>query len=283
MNAADLEGLNLVTQGRGDDFVFQHGLCGDALQTADIFPRDVPFRLLTLECRGHGSSPAGDPAAFSIARFADDIAAMIEARAKPPVVLGGISMGAAIALRLAVKRPDLVRGLALVRPAWLTEAAPHSMRAYSEVGMLLSRLPPREALACFDRSETAARLAREGPANLASLRTFFSREPIAVTAALLTRIAEDGPGVSADEVRALRLPALAIGQGKDPLHPLAYAEGLAVMIPGAHFVTVTAKADDPLRHVVECRDALRRFLLDLATRRSVADYASRVDAPEERR
>jgi len=264
LTAGDLAALNVVTAGVGAGFVFQHGLCGDAAQPAEIFPDEVPYRLMTLECRGHGRSGAGDPAAFSIARFADDVAAMIEAQAKAPVVVGGISMGAAIALRLAVWRPELVRGLVLVRPAWLIEAAPSNMRAYAEVGALLSSLPPKEALASFDRSETAAWLSREGPANLTSLRGFFSREPVAVTTALLTRISRDGPGVTPEEVGRLRIPALVIGQALDPLHPLHYAEKLAAMIAGAHFGKVTPKADNPAQHIAECREALRGFLISLA-------------------
>ena len=50
-------------------------------------------------------------------------------------------MGAAIALRLAVKQPELVRALVLARPAWVTEPAPPNMQAYAEVGELLSRFP----------------------------------------------------------------------------------------------------------------------------------------------
>jgi pimeloyl-ACP methyl ester carboxylesterase len=126
--------LNLVEAGEGPDFVFQHGLCGDSGQTAEVFPDDAPFRRVTLECRGHGRSEAGEPAHLSIATFADDVAAMIEMQRGAPVILGGISMGAAIALRLAVKRPQLVRALVLARPAWLTE------RLRRRVRRLLARL-----------------------------------------------------------------------------------------------------------------------------------------------
>jgi pimeloyl-ACP methyl ester carboxylesterase len=256
--------LNLVEAGEGPDFVFQHGLCGDAAQPAEVFPGDVPFRRVTLECRGHARSEAGDPAAFSIATFADDVAAMIDARGCGPVVLGGISMGAAIALRIAVKRPELVRALVLARPAWVTEAEPPNMRAYAVIGELLSRLPPDEALARFDHSEMARRLDTDGPDNLASLRGFFTREPIATTSALLTRIAADGPGVSASEVEGLRLPTLVIGQARDPLHPLAHAERLAAMISGAHFERITPKAESRERYAADFRAALRRFLMELA-------------------
>ena len=109
-----------------------------------------------------------------------------------------------------------------------------------------------------------ARLEREGPDNLVSLRSFFTREPIATTSALLTRIAADGPGVTASEVEALRLPTLVIGQARDPLHPLAYAERLAAMIPGARFERITPKADSRERYVADFRAALARFLIELA-------------------
>jgi pimeloyl-ACP methyl ester carboxylesterase len=252
--------LSLVEAGTGPAFVFQHGLCGSADQPAEVFPDDAPFRQVTLECRGHGASEAGDPDAFSIAAFTDDLAGMIERKAIGPVVLGGISMGTAIALRLAVLRPDLVRALVLARPAWVTERAPANMRAYAEVGDLLSRYPPAEARERFERSVTAAWLAHEGPDNLASLRSFFSRQPVAVTAALLTRIAADGPGVSIEDVGALGLPTLVVGHDRDPLHPLAYAEDLAKLIPGAQLARIASKAESRERYVEQFRAALRRFL-----------------------
>lgn len=257
--------LNLVEAGEGPDFVFQHGLCGDAAQTAEVFPHDVPFRRVTLECRGHGRSQAGDTKAFSIATFADDVAAMMETRKTAPVILGGISMGAAIALRLAVRQPRLVRALVLARPAWVTEAAPPNMRPYAEVGELLARFPRDEARTRFDRTETARRLETEGPDNLVSLRSFFTREPIATTSALLTRIAADGPGVSASEVETLGLPTLVIGQARDPLHPLAYAESLAAMITGARFERITPKAESRERYVTDFRAVLARFLTELSS------------------
>jgi pimeloyl-ACP methyl ester carboxylesterase len=219
---------------------------------------------MTLECRGHGKSEAGDPEEFSTVTFADDVAAMIEREAVAPAVVGGISMGAAIALRLAVTRPGLARALVLARPAWLTDSAPPNMRPYAEVGELLARFAPDEAQARFESSETAARLKRDAPDNLASLTGFFAREPQAITAALLTRIAADGPGVTRDQLAALRLPVLVIGHTQDEAHPLAYAEALAALIPGARLVTITPKAKSRPHYVADFRLALSRFLVDLA-------------------
>ncbi len=245
---------------RGRPMVFQHGLCGDASQTADVFPPDRGWRCLTLECRGHGRSDVGAPEQFSLATFTEDVAFVIEALADKPVVLGGISMGAAIALRLAVLRPDLVRALVLARPAWVLDAAPANMRPNAVVGELLRRYPPAEARARFENSDLARQLAAEAPDNLASLYGFFAREPVSVTAELLVRIAADGPGISARELNAIRVPTLVIGTQRDFVHPLAYAAALADQIPGARLVEIASKADSRDRYRSDFRAVLAAFL-----------------------
>ena len=241
--------------------VFQHGLCGDAGQAAQVFPDG--FTRLTLECRGHGASEAGALDRLSIAQFTEDLAAMIAARGLVRPVVGGISMGAAIALRLAVTRPDLVGALVLARPAWGVAARPVNMAPNALVGRLLADHAPDKARALFEASAVAQMLAREAPDNLASLRGFFDRQPLAVTSALLSRISADGPGVTRAEVTTLRLPVLVIGCARDHVHPLELARDLALVIAGARFVEITAKATDPAAYRVEFTAALASFLKGL--------------------
>ena len=255
--------LAVATTGEGKPMLFQHGLCGAAGQPAEVFPALAGWQCLTLECRGHGKSEAGPLDALSIATFADDLAALIEAKGLAPCVIGGISMGAAISLRLAVKRPELVRALVLARPAWLTEAAPENLQPNIVVGELLQRFGPAEALARFGASPMAQRLSVEAPDNLASLRGFFAREPIAVTAALLTKISRDGVGVSMDELGRLGVPTLVIGTARDLMHPLAMARELAATIPGARLAEIAPKATDRAAYVREFKAALAAFLEEI--------------------
>ena len=128
--------------GEGLPVVLQHGLTGSVAQIHESLPPSAGVRRITLECRGHGGSEAGDPAHFTIATFADDVIAAIETLGLARVVVGGISMGAAIASRVAVLRPDLVAGLILIRPAWICAAGPDNMRPNGEVGDLLTRHAP---------------------------------------------------------------------------------------------------------------------------------------------
>ena len=48
--------------------------------------------------------------------------------------VGGISMGAAIALRIAALRPDLVSALVLARPAWLDANGPENIQPVADGG-----------------------------------------------------------------------------------------------------------------------------------------------------
>lgn len=255
-------GLRLAvtdTGGPGMPFVLQHGLCGDARQTAEALPDGPAVRRITLECPGHGASAlAGD---LSIAAFADHVAALIETL-PGPVVLGGISMGAAIALRLAVLRPELLRALVLIRPAWVTDSAPANMAPNAAVGSLLATQPRDKARAAFASSAMAAQLARSAPDNLASLMGFFDREPVSDTARLLQVISADGPGVSAAQVARITLPTLICATTRDHIHPIGHAGRLAALIP-ARLVQLPPKADDKPAHLAALQAALSDFLKGL--------------------
>ncbi len=256
-------GLSLAVHGggsKGPPLVFQHGLCGDARQVAEAMAGLAPQRWQVLECRGHGASDLGDD--LSIASFADDVLALLE-QIGEPVVLGGISMGAAIASRVAVLRPDLVRALILVRPAWVTAAAPTNMMPNSETGSVLAKLPPDEAKAAFAASATAQHLALVAPDNLASLLGFFARQPQGQTARLLRTIAADGPGVSGADLRRLQLPTLICGTPEDAVHPLAHANSLADLIAGARLVNLPAKGRDKPAHFAALAAAILHFLQEI--------------------
>ncbi len=248
--------LRFVDSGVGPPMLFQHGLGGDAAQVAEVSP--TGFRVLTLECRAHGGSNVGPPDLLSLATFADDVLALADQLRIPSFVLGGISMGAAIATRVAALHPRRVEALVLVRPAWLFAPAPDNMRAFAMVAEFL-RDAPAKARRRFVASDLARQLATDAPDNLASLVGFFDRPNPATTAQLLGRLAVDGPGVDASDVTA---PALVVGNAVDHVHPLALARQLAAALPNGRFVEVPAKATDRAAHVAAVRAAIETFRLE---------------------
>lgn len=255
--------LSGVDTGSGRPVVFQHGLGGDERQVADVFPDGGPWRRLTLECRGQGRSEPGPLERLSLATFADDVIAFADERGVQHFAAGGISMGAALALRLAVIAPERVRALVLARPAWMAERSPDNLRPYAEVGALFAGPDRSAARATFLASATARRLADEAPDNLASLSGFFAADRPPWTGTLLRAIASDGPGVTAAEIGGVRVPTLVIGHGRDVAHPLAHARDLAAMIGGARLVEITPKATDVDAYRREFRTAVSAFLATL--------------------
>ena len=252
-----------IQDGDGPFVVLQHGLCGDAQQPADVFPSDVRARHVVLECRGHGQSSPGALDGLSIATFADDLSAATQGLGENRLIVGGISMGAAIALRLAVTRPDMVSGLILVRPAWLFANAPDNMQPNLEVGERLAQPEsPKEADA-FRASKTGGKLEAKAPDNLNSLLGFFERSPRNITSALLKRISQDGPGVSQARAEGLNIKTLVIGNGDDLIHPLSHARRLAEVIPSARHAEIPSKSRDKAGHFTALRAKLADFIREL--------------------
>ncbi|HEX5040182.1 MAG TPA: alpha/beta hydrolase [Candidatus Limnocylindria bacterium] len=97
---------------------------------------DRGWRVVAVDLRGHGHSPRFDGPA-TIADLAQDVAAVIEASAPRADLLVGHSLGGAVSVELAIRRPDLVERLVLEDPpansragdgAWL-EKLDREMRA----------------------------------------------------------------------------------------------------------------------------------------------------------
>ena len=106
--------------GSGLPFVFQHGLGGDVSQPFELYAPQPGVRLLTMDSRGHGMTrPIGAAEKFSFASFADDLWALLDHLDLQKAVVGGISMGAGVALNFALRYPERAVGLcSFGRPGW---------------------------------------------------------------------------------------------------------------------------------------------------------------------
>lgn len=251
------DGVTLVgyDAGEGPPVLFQHGLGGDNAQVAEVFPLQG-YRRLTLECRAQGRSEAGDPALFSIPTFADDVLAFADKRGIERFAVGGISMGAAIALRIAVIAPQRVTALILGRPAWTWNSAPENMHAFVELADYLEA-GDKEG---FANTPTARHFAVHAPDNLASMIGFFQKANPQTNAALLRAIAASGPEITGQNVRYITVPTLILGTAMDLVHPLSHAQSLASAIPNAKLAEIAPKALDRAKHAEEFSTAVADFL-----------------------
>ena len=253
--------------GAGLPVVWQHGLGADRTQPAEVFPDITGVRRIMLECRGHGDSELGDPALLSIAQFANDVVALLDHLKIEKAVLGGISLGAAISMRLAATAPSRVTGLILARPAWVDAAAPSTMKPYIAVAELLERFGREEGMREFSGSSIYSEVSKLSPDNAASLASFFSRPNELSTIELLSRIAKDGPGLTREQIASIAAPTLIIGTEEEFVHPLIYASSLKDWIPRSTLLTITSKTVNKALYKSEFREALAAFLAErLASR-----------------
>jgi pimeloyl-ACP methyl ester carboxylesterase len=256
------DGCSLAYEIAGDGVpvLWQHGLGADRKQPAEVFPSMPGFQRITLECRGHGESELGDPDRLSIPQFAGDAVQLFDHLDIDRIVVGGISLGAAISLRLTATVPSRVKALILARPAWVDHAAPVTMRPYLSIADLLRRFGPDQGLRYYERSEIFAEVQSISPDNAASLRSFFSRPGEESTMELLSRIPKDGPGVSAAEIARIAVPTAVIANGEEYIHPIRYAEQLRNLIPGSSLQIITSKTVDKCLYLSEFRAAIASFL-----------------------
>src|ERR671931_691897 len=103
--------LRCLLAGGGEPLLLVHGLGGAAANWLALAPLLLPGRaMLVPDLPGHGGSEAL-PAAQSLNAYADRLALLLD---RPAAVVGH-SLGGAIALRLAIRRPELVSALVLAR------------------------------------------------------------------------------------------------------------------------------------------------------------------------
>ncbi len=104
--------------GAGEPLVLLHGGVVDArFFDGNIGPLAARFRVFTPDLRGHGHTPDVD-GPFSYEAFARDTIEFLEGVVEGPAHLAGHSVGAGVALLVAVRRPDLVRRLVLISGAY---------------------------------------------------------------------------------------------------------------------------------------------------------------------
>lgn len=190
------------------------------------------LHVVTLDLLGHGRSdrPA-DPHAYSLQSWAEQVVALLDHLGAPQAVVGGTSLGANVALEVAVRSPERVRGLLVEMPV-LNNALEAGILAFGPL-MVAARYLPFTV-------NGVRRLTRPVPRGIVPfwvgivLDTLDQRAD--AVAAVVHGLFFGRVAPSAHERRAITVPALVVGHPADPIHPAADAAMLAEELPNATFV-----------------------------------------------
>ena len=236
--------------GPGPAIVFAHGLLwSTALWRFQVAAFRDRFRCIAFDFRGQGRSEV-TASGYDMETLTLDAAQLIEKLVAGPVHFAGLSMGGFVGMRLAARRPELIKTLALLDTAadreprinlprytllgWLTRpfgAAPLSGQVMKVMfARTFLRDPARAAL----RAQMRQELIGNGLAG--SLRA---------TGGVLHRQA-----VEKSELARIRCPTLVISGAEDAAIKPVRSRRLAEQIPGARFVSIpraghTATIEEP--------------------------------------
>jgi pimeloyl-ACP methyl ester carboxylesterase len=245
-------------------FIFQHGMGGDRQQPLGYLRSATPgIDVVSMDARGHGgSSDIGDASQCSFDAYADDVVALADHLQIERVIIGGISLGAAVALNVAIRHPDRISALLLCRPAWLdVPQADRNRDAYALIADLLDEHGSAEALETFEETKVYREVLAESASAAQSLRHQITRPRAAINADILRRFPTSTPAPNPAQWQDITVPTTVIGHHDDPFHPWGIAETTQARIPGSTIVEVVSKDRDPDQFATEVDTAINTFLL----------------------
>jgi pimeloyl-ACP methyl ester carboxylesterase len=247
--------------GEGIAFVFQHGLGGGVEQPFGLFRPPKGCRLVAFDCRAHGETqPLGPQDKIGITSFAQDLAAFLNHLKIEQAIVGGISMGAAVALSFVLQFPQRVLGLVQSRPAWLAGPNGENAAIFSYVARLLRQHGPARGKQQFLQSAIYNNVLSESPDAAASLCGQFD-SPFAVERAVrLDQIPCDSAIKSITQLGDLLVPTIVMANRQDPIHRFEMGTALAEAIQGAEFHEITPKSVSRQSHAADVQRNLTSFL-----------------------
>ena len=214
------DNLFAIERGDGHAVILLHGGLATHVACAPIAePLARRVRVITPDLRGSGRSHDAGPLSWD--QLADDVAALARHVGIERAAIGGISLGAGVAVRVALRHPALVGALVAIHPAFagadvgLTSAQAAAMRAIDAAGSRAPHEGVEVLLPLFDALPDDVR------ARARTLVAAYDPASVAATA----RFMLDGgqPFERGEDLRAITAPAFVV-PGIDPTHPAEVAE-----------------------------------------------------------
>jgi 3-oxoadipate enol-lactonase len=240
--------------GAGTPLVLAYGIGGNTdMWDTNRDALAAHHRLILWEPRGHARSDSpADPAKYSFARWALDLRDLLDHLGLRTAHVGGLSLGAGIATRFALRFPARVRSL-LVTNSSSASGLPMSpeglvMRARSIEITLSQGMDAMAEYAMATNPNLVARLALNPDAKAEFYEEYRRLSPIGYANACRALIAMDHIAAELPRLGERGIPVLLIGGDLDPslgpmrvMHRKIRGSKLVVLSPASHF----ANRDQP--------------------------------------
>ena len=240
-------------------FVLLHGLGGDRRQPMSLLQPALPADAVVFapDVRAHGTSTLiGDASHFSLDSLAGELAASLP---HGPLTVLGISMGAALGVRLALRGDLDIDRLVFVRPAFTDAPLPAHLAAFPVMGSLLRDHGARRGEKLFRETDYFRELEAASPLGAEGAIEQFKKPEAVARAIRLIEIPRHS-AFTADEIASIDLPTTVIAAERDPVHPVSVAELWHAGLRHSVFERVPARDDDVRAYVSATRSAVSAAL-----------------------
>ena len=251
MSVMEVDGLRWEVRvgGTGRPLLLLHGFTGrGAAWGAHAAAFRRRFRVVVVDLPGHGrSGTPEDPRRASVERSADDLATILERMGAAPAHVLGYSLGARVALRLAIAHPRSVRRLVLESPS-AGIADPPARTARVAADEARAQRLEGDGIDAFgaewEREPVFASHAAMPPARIARLHAARLHNRPAGLAASLRGAGQGVMEPLGDRLSEVTAPTLAIAGALDPAG-CARATDIAAAIPGARLEVIYGAGHTP--------------------------------------
>ena len=253
-----------VEKGSGVPFIFQHGLGGSVDQIIKIYSPPPGVRLITFDFRGHGNTSPAAKDQYNFKTSADDISALMDHLQIDKAIVGGISMGAGVALNFALRYPSKIIALFLSRPAWLdAPMEPQIREIYGTIATMLRKHGRVKGRQFFIVSDQYKKISEESLSTALSFAGQFNYGKAAETADKFECFPADAPANDRSEWEKISVPTLVLANKSDPVHPFKYGLEYAKNIPDAVFKQITPKSINEEEHNSNVQTYTDGFIKDV--------------------
>lgn len=229
--------LHVEIHGVGPAVVLGHGFGGSARNfRPQVRALRDRLRLVLFDARGHARSEAPQgAAAYRPEAFVADLGRVLDQAGETRAVVGGLSMGAAVALRFARAHPERVRGLVLAAPPPGAGASPRGR----DWALAFAEAIERDGLEAAGARYVWGPESRLDPAAARLVRQGFLEHPPHALAHTLRELlaAQPTPEALVEGLEALGPRMLLLVGSEDGLSRGA-AEALHRRLPGSHLVRI---------------------------------------------
>ncbi len=225
--------------------LFLHGLGAGSGQIISGLRHLTGHYLITPDMPGHGESLDFAPDILTFDKFADLIIELMDTLGIESSNIGGLSMGSGITLNLALRYPERVKKIILLRPSWLNEKKPPHLKLVAYVGQWIEKYGVESAKERLSKDVDFRKIQIENKPVADSIEALFKRPLTGISTTVLYKMWQDRPFSDFAQLTAIPNQALIMTTSRDELHPESTASTIASYLPSSTVLELPPRYYEP--------------------------------------